>query len=395
MPVDTSIFHADFQSLHAEMRAWRRHMHQFPEMAFEEHLTAAFIADKLKAFGLDVHQGLGGTGVVATLTAGSGSKHIALRADMDALPIEEQNDLSYRSQHEGRMHACGHDGHSAMLLGAAKYLAQHPDFDGTVCFIFQPAEEVMGGAARMMDDGLFEQFPVDAVYGLHNFPDIPAGHFAAKAGALMASFDTFEINIHGRGCHAAMPHQGHDPLLAASQLVVALQSIVSRNIAPQQSAVVSVTQLHGGNSWNAIADHAQLRGTFRCLNETVQQQIKQRIEQIAVDLCSAMGVRAEVAFNPGMVPYPPTVNTPDETTQALAVAAKLVGEAQVNRNPQPSMGAEDFAFMLQQKPGCYIWLGGGTAKTEGMLHHPRYDFNDDILPLGAAYWITLVETLLS
>jgi len=393
-PLDLSSFHNDFHALCDEMKAWRQHLHQHPETAFEEFQTAAFIAEKLKSFGLEVHQGLGGTGIVATLKVGSSGKSIALRADMDALPVQEQNDIPHRSQHQGKMHACGHDGHSAMLLGAAKYLALHPDFDGTVYFIFQPAEESFGGASRMINDGLFEFFAAQSVYGLHNFPDLPAGQFAAKAGAMMASFDTFEINLTGKGCHAAMPNQGYDPLLAASQLVLALQSIVSRNINPQQAAVVSVTQIHGGNTWNTIPEQSQIRGTFRCMNAEVQQQIKQRIEDISNSLCSSMQVKAEVSFNTETVAYPPTINTEHETNQALEVAASLVGETNINRTPQPSMGAEDFSFMLQHKPGCYVWLGGQTTETQGLLHHPLYDFNDGILRYGSAYWIRLVQNQL-
>jgi len=325
---------------------------------------------------------------------GNGNKSIALRADMDALPLEEKNDINHRSQTPGKMHACGHDGHSAMLLGAAKYLSKHPDFDGTAYFIFQPAEESFGGADKMIEDGLFELFPVQSVFGLHNFPDIPAGLFAAKSGTMMASFDTFDITLHGKGCHAAKPHQGHDPLLAASQLVVALQSVVSREIAPHEAAVVSVTQIHGGTTWNIIPDKAQVCGTFRALNDEVRLHIKQRIEEISVSVCAALNVRAEVTFNPSTVSYPATVNSEKETEQALAVAASLVGEANINRTPQPSMGSEDFSFMLQHKPGCYVWLGGNNAETKGFLHHPEFDFNDDILSIGAAYWIRLTQTLL-
>lgn len=384
----------EFDALYAEMKGWRRHLHQHPETAFEEFETSEFIADILSGLGLTVHKGLAGTGLVATLKAGSSNKSIALRADMDALPLQEENKISHCSKNPGKMHACGHDGHSAMLLGAAKYLSQNPSFDGTVYFIFQPAEESFGGADKMIQDGLFELFPAQSVFGLHNFPDIQAGQFAAKSGTMMASFDTFEIILRGKGCHAAKPHQGHDPLLAASQVVLALQSIVSREIAPHQAAVVSVTQIHGGTTWNIIPDKAQICGTFRCLNDEVRKQIKQRLEEIATSVSAAMNVKAEVKFNPSTVAYPATINSEHETEQALAVAASLVGEENINRAPQPSMGAEDFSFMLQQKPGCYIWLGGNTPETKGLLHHPQYDFNDNILSLGAAYWIRLVQTLM-
>ena len=392
--LQTSGLHKDFHALHADMVSWRHHLHQHPETAFEEQQTSAFIAEKLKSFGLEVHEGLAGTGIVATLTKGNSSKKIALRADIDALPVQEENNVAHCSVHKGKMHACGHDGHSAMLLGAAKYLSLHPEFDGTIYFIFQPAEESFGGAKRMIDEGLFDIFPAGSVFGLHNFPDIPVGQFAAKAGTMMASFDTFEIELTGKGCHAAMPHQGRDPLLAASQLVLALQSIVSRNIPAHEAAVVSVTQIHGGNTWNTIPEQAKICGTFRCLNNQVQGLIKLRIEEITSSLCASLGINAKVAFNTESVAYPATINSADETALALKVAEILVGEANINRAPQASMGAEDFSFMLQQKPGCYIWLGGKTEKTQGMLHHPKYDFNDDILSHGAAYWIQLVSTVL-
>ncbi|MDX8388763.1 MAG: M20 aminoacylase family protein [Ghiorsea sp.] len=391
---DVSSFHKDFQALQTEMQAWRRHLHQHPETAYEEFETSSFIVGILKDLGLTVHQGLAGTGVVATLKAGHSNQSIALRADMDALPVQELNDISHRSKTEGKMHACGHDGHTAMLLGAAKHLAQNPNFDGTIYFVFQPAEESFGGADKMIKEGLFDLFPAQSIFGMHNFPDLPQGQFAAKPGAIMASFDTFEIILHGKGCHAAKPHQGHDPLLAASQLILALQSIVSRNIAPHQPAVVSVTQIHGGTTWNIIPETAQICGTFRCLDDEVRKQIKQRIEDISTSVCAAMQIKAEVTFNPGTVAYPATINSEKETKLALDIAANLVGEENINREPQPSMGAEDFSFMLQHKPGCYVWLGGNTAETKGMLHHPQYDFNDEILGIGAAYWIRLVETLM-
>lgn len=394
MDFDTSGFHQDFKAIHAEMKVWRRFLHQHPETAFEEHQTSAWLAAMLKDWGLTLHQGLAGTGVVATLQVGNSEQSIALRADMDALPIHEVNPIAHRSQTDGKMHACGHDGHMAMLLGAAQYLALHPDFDGTVYFIFQPAEESFGGAKKMIEDGLFDRFPAQRVFGLHNFPDVPQGQFASRSGTMMASFDTFEIILHGKGCHAAKPHQGRDPLLAASHVVLALQSIVSRNVAPHEPAVVSVTQIHGGTTWNIIPEQALIAGTFRCLNDQVRMHIKQRIEEVATSIALASQIKAEVNFNHGSVAYPATVNSEPETELALHVAASLVGEENINRSPQPSMGAEDFAFMLQQKPGCYIWLGGNTAQTQGLLHHPQYDFNDEILNLGAAYWIRLVQEAL-
>ena len=370
------------------------YLHQFPETAFEETQTAQFIADKLASFGLEVHQGLGETGVVATLSTGSSTKKIALRADMDALFIQEQNSFAYKSCHDGKMHACGHDGHTAMLLGAASYLAQHRNFDGTVYFIFQPAEEGRAGAKQMIDDGLFEQFPADCVFGLHNFPDIPLGHFAVKSGAMMASFDCFEIIITGQATHAAMPHLGNDAIIASAQLITALQTIVSRTLNPADPAVVSITQIHAGNTWNALPESVLLRGTFRCFNADIQKTIADKISQIVKGICEGFNVSAEINFNPENPGYPVTFNTTVETELALQAAISVVGESGVDRNPVASMGSEDFAFMLQEKPGCYIWIGNGSSENSCLLHNPHYDFNDEILTIGAAYWVKLVEIVM-
>jgi amidohydrolase len=379
------------QQLHEEMRQWRRHLHQYPETAFEETATAQFIADKLAEFGLEVHRGLAETGVVATLTAGNSGKKIALRADMDALFIQEQNTFAHRSRHDGLMHACGHDGHSAMLLGAAKYLSTHRDFNGTVYFIFQPAEEGRAGAKKMIDDGLFEQFPADCVFGMHNFPDIPTGHFAVKTGTMMAAFDCFEIILNGQATHAAMPHLGNDVIVASAQLINNLQTIVSRTVNPANPAVVTITQIHAGNTWNAIPDSVLLRGTFRCFDSTVQTLIADKIRQQVDAACAAFDMSAEIKFNPENPGYPVTFNSEKETTLALQAATAVVGEKSIHTNPTPSMGSEDFAFMLQEKPGCYIWIGNGSSENSCLLHNPHYDFNDDILPVGAAYWVKLVE----
>ena len=381
----------EIQHLHADMRQWRQHLHQFPETAFEETQTAKFIADKLTGFGLVVHQGLGKTGVVATLSAGNSSKKIALRADMDALFIQEQNTFAYKSLHDGKMHACGHDGHSAMLLGAAKYLSEHSNFNGTVYFIFQPAEEGRAGAKQMIEDGLFEQFPADCVFGMHNFPDIPVGHFAVKSGAMMASFDCFEITLTGQATHAAMPHLGNDAIVASAQLINALQTIVSRNLNPADPAVVSITQIHAGNTWNAIPESVVLRGTFRCFSSAVQTIIADKITQLVNSICGGFDVSADIRFNPENAGYPVTFNSETETAIALKAAIAVAGEDCVNQQPTPSMGSEDFAFMLQEKPGCYIWIGNGSSENSCLLHNPHYDFNDAILPVGAAYWVKLVE----
>jgi amidohydrolase len=379
------------QDLHDEMRQWRKHLHQYPETAFEETATAQFIADKLTEFGLKVHRGLGQTGVVATLTAGDGNKKIALRADMDALFIEEKNTFAHRSCHEGKMHACGHDGHSAMLLGAAKHLSQHRNFNGTVYFIFQPAEEGRAGAKAMINDGLFKLFPADAVFGMHNFPDIPVGHFAIKAGPMMAAFDCFEITLKGQATHAAMPHLGSDVIVAAAQLINNLQTIVSRTVNPADPAVVSITQIHAGNTWNAIPDSVLIRGTFRCFDSHVQKLIADKIRQKVAAVCAAFDLTGDIRFNPENPGYPVTFNSNTETALALQAATAVAGVEGIHSNPIPSMGSEDFAFMLQEKTGCYLWIGNGSSENSCLLHNPHYDFNDEILPIGAAYWVKLVE----
>ena len=381
----------EIQALQADMQRWRRHIHQYPETAFEETATAQLIADLLQQAGIEVHQGLAKTGIVGVLRRGNSRNSIALRADMDALYIQEQNRFDHASCHSGKMHACGHDGHCAMLLGAASYLAKHGSFDGTVYFIFQPAEECRAGALQMIDEGLFEQFPAQRVFGMHNFPDVPAGHFAVKTGPMMASFDCFEITLKGQATHAAMPHLGNDVLVAAAHLVTQLQTIVSRRIDPADSAVVSVTQIHGGNTWNALPDVAVIRGTFRSFKNAVREQLEQGIHQLAQSVAQGYEIHADILFNPENPGYPVTINSPEETASAIRAATAVAGEQCVNTTPTPSMGAEDFAFMLQQKPGCYIWIGNGSSQGNCLLHNPHYDFNDEILPLGAAYWVKLVE----
>lgn len=381
----------EIQALHDDMRRWRRQIHQNPETAFEETATAQMIAGQLRQAGIEVHQGLAQTGIVGVLRRGNSNNSIALRADMDALFIQEQNHFAHASHNSGKMHACGHDGHCAMLLGAACYLASHGRFDGTVYFIFQPAEECRAGAHRMIHEGLFEQFPAQRVFGMHNFPDIPVGHFAVKTGAMMASFDCFEITLKGQATHAAMPHLGNDVLVAAAHLITQLQTIVSRRIDPAESAVVSVTQIHGGNTWNALPDAVVVRGTFRSFKNTVREQLEHGIRHLAESIAQGFNLHADIRFNPENPGYPVTINSPDETTSAIRAATAVAGEQRVNTAPTPSMGAEDFAFMLQQKPGCYIWIGNGSSEGGCLLHNPHYDFNDEILPLGAAYWVKLVE----
>jgi hippurate hydrolase len=386
MPIVNRI--ADF---HKDLAAWRRDIHAHPETAFEEKRTADFVAQRLKEFGVEVHRGLAGTGVIGTLKgAKPGSRAIALRADMDALHIHEKNGHDYASQNPGKMHACGHDGHTTMLLGAARYLAETRNFAGTVHFIFQPAEENEGGGRVMVEEGLFEKFPVEAVFGMHNWPGMAAGKFAMRAGPMMASFDIFEITVTGKGTHAALPHLGVDPVIAAAQIATGLQTIASRNTSPLDSAVVSVTQIHGGDTWNVIPDMVVLRGTTRSFKPEIQAAIEAGIRRIAEGVASAMGASVELRYERR---YPPTINAAAETDLAADAAIEVAGAGNVDRELQPTMGSEDFAFMLQAKPGAYIFIGNGDAAAG--LHNPRYDFNDEILPIGASYWARLVERVLA
>ena len=387
MPVVNRI--AEF---HEEMTAWRRHIHANPETAFEENDTADYVALRLHEFGIDVHRGLAGTGVVGTLRGEKGNgPAIALRADMDALDIEEKNGFGHKSRNPGKMHACGHDGHTAMLLGAAKYLAETRRFAGTVHFVFQPAEENEGGGRVMIEDGLFERFPSEAVYGMHNIPGIPVGEFAVRPGPIMASFDIFEITLTGTGTHAATPHLGRDAMVAAAQLVTALQTIHSRTVSPFDSAVVSVTQVHAGDTWNVIPEEVVVRGTTRAFKEHVQEHMEAEIRRISAGIAATFAVAAETRYERR---YPPTVNDPREAELTARVAGDVAGSANVSLDKDPMMGAEDFAFMLNEKPGAYVWIGNGPRDGGCMLHNPNYDFNDDILPLGASYWARLVETRL-
>jgi hippurate hydrolase len=377
-----------------ELAALRRDLHAHPEIAFQETRTAGVVARTLSACGREVHRGLAGTGVVGVLRKGGGRRAIGLRADMDALPVTEKNVFPHASRNPGRMHACGHDGHTAMLLGAARHLAENVDriaFDGTVYFIFQPAEESEGGGRRMVSDGLFRRFPMDAVFGLHNWPGLPAGEIAVMAGPVMAGTCVFEIRLRGHGCHAAMPHQGADTLVAASHLVLALQTIVSRNVPPCESAVVSVTQIHGGDALNVIPDDAVLRGTIRSFKPEVEVLIVAAIRRLGAGIGSAFAVQVEIGFDQR---YPVTANGAPEAEICAEAATFVLGAANVRRNESPSMAAEDFSYMLQEKPGCYVWLGNGSESDGRTLHNPHYDFNDEILTIGVSYWISLIETAL-
>jgi hippurate hydrolase len=374
-----------------EMLAWRHHLHRHPETAFEEKATAAFVAAKLAEFGLEVHTGLARTGVVGVLRGG-GAAAIGLRADLDALHLDEKTGLAHQSVHAGRMHACGHDGHTTMLLAAAAALARRNRVDGTVYFIFQPAEENEGGGRVMVDEGLFDRFPMQAVYGMHNWPKLPAGTIASRAGPLMGAYDIFEIVVTGQGAHAAMPYQGKDPMLFVAHAISALQTIVARNLHPLDAGVVSVTQVHGGDTWNVIPEQVVLRGTVRSFNGTVQDLIEARMRTLVAGIAAMFEMTATLHYERR---YPATVNSADETRYALAAAAAVVGDDRVVADPVPELGSEDFAFMLQRKPGCYVWLGAGRGDAPPGLHNPRYDFNDDVLAIGASYWVALAEQQLA
>jgi len=378
----------------ADMQAWRRDIHRHPEIAFQEHRTSDIVAEKLAAWGIEVHRGLAGTGVVGLLDGAHGNgRMIGLRADMDALPIQETNDFAHRSVHDGKMHACGHDGHTAMLLGAARYLAESRNFSGRVTLIFQPAEEGEGGARVMIEEGLFDQFPVEAVYGMHNMPGKAAGRIEVRPGPLLASSDAFDITVTGVGAHAAMPHQGVDPVVVAAQIVLGLQTIVSRQNDPVDSAVVSVTHVHTGDALNVIPEEAVIRGSVRAFRPETRDRIEREVGRISEGIAAAHGATAAVTYDRR---YPALVNAPHETTLAAATAADVVGEANVSTDTPPLMGSEDFAYMLQHKPGCYVLLGNGADGMPGGcgVHNPNYDFNDEIAVIGASYWARLVERLL-
>jgi hippurate hydrolase len=381
-------------ALHArvgEFVALRRDIHRHPELAFEEHRTAALVADKLEGWGYAVTRGVGGTGVVGTLVRGQGARRLGLRADMDALPISEASGREWASQRPGLMHACGHDGHTAMLLAAGRRLAEDGGFDGTLHLIFQPAEEGGGGALRMMADGLFERFPCDAVFAMHNMPGVPQGHLVLREGAAMASSDYATITLTGTGGHGAMPHLAADPVVAAASLVMALQTVVSRNVDPLQAAVVTVGALHAGQANNVIPAAATLELSVRALDRDVRELLERRIRDLAEAQAQSFGVQADVAWRRG---YAVLVNTPAETAFARAVALELLGDERVTLQGPPLTGSEDFAFMLERVPGAYVLIGNGNAPGNCMVHHPGYDFNDDNIAVGSAFWVRLAERFL-
>ncbi len=378
----------------------RRDLHAHPELCYEEVRTADVVAARLTEWGIPIVRGLGLTGVVGIIQNGTSKRAIGLRADMDALPMQEINSFEHASRHPGKMHACGHDGHTAMLLGAAHHLSKHRNFDGTVYLIFQPAEEGGGGARRMMQDGLFEQFPMDAVYGMHNWPGMPMGTFGVVAGPMMASSNEFRVVVKGKGCHAAQPHRGVDPVMVAVQIAQSWQTIISREKSPLDTAVLSITQIHAGSATNVIPDEAVLIGTVRTFTTPVLDLIEQRMGEIARHCAAGFNATVDFQFKRN---YPPLVNHARETAFAVEAMTAVVGADKVNADTEPTMGAEDFAFMLQEKPGCYVFIGNGEgdhrAGGHGLgpcqLHNASYDFNDNLLPIGASYWVRLAEMQLA
>ena len=382
--------------LHEDMVTWRHHIHKHPELSFKEDLTSDYIAAVLEANGIEMHRGLAVTGIVATIHGKKEGRVIGLRADMDALPIQEKNDFSHKSVHDGKMHACGHDGHSTMLLGAAVHLKENNNFSGTVHFIFQPAEEGGGGGRVMVDEGIFEKFPCEAVYGMHNWPGMAEGQFAVHDTAVMAANETLKISIKGKGGHAAMPDQCVDPVVIGAQIITALQSVVSRNVAPLDSAVVSITMLDAGFVSNVIPNDMNLTGSLRYFSTDVGNEVKAKIKKIVEGISHSMGATATFSSTPN---YPATVNTPKHAELCANAAAEVVGSGNVLRNEKPSMGSEDFSFLLNASEGAYIWIGNGLVPEDGpeggcMLHNTEYDFNDEILPLGSSYWVQLVQGIL-
>lgn len=372
-----------------ELAEIRRDIHAHPELGFEEHRTSAIVAEKLRNWGIETHTGLAKTGVVGVIRGkGNGPGSIGLRADLDALPMQEISSPPHKSVHDGVMHACGHDGHTTMLLGAARYLAETRNFDGTVNVIFQPAEENAGGGRVMVEEGLFDRFPCDAVYGMHNYTGIPAGTFGIRPGGLLAASDELSIEIEGIGGHAAWPHSCVNPIVVGAQMIAALQAVVSQSVAPTRAAVLSITVFDAGTVVNVIPGRASIKGSIRTLDEETRGLVSRRVEEICHATAAAHGARVSVAIARG---YPPVVNHAKETARAVRAAARTVGDANVDRDMTPLMGSEDFSYMLQARPGAFIMLGQGDETCVHALHHPEYDFNDKVLPIGASYWVHLVE----
>jgi len=385
MPILNSI-----NQMQEEMKVWRRDLHRIPEIGLQEHKTSEFIQNKLKSWNIDFKTGYANTGIVAWIKGnrGNGEKTIGLRADFDALPMTEKNSFDHKSMNEGMMHACGHDGHTTMLLGAAKYIKENPEFDGTVYFIFQPGEEGFGGGEKMIQDGLFNDHKIDEVYALHNWPELPLGHFGISTGAMMAAVDEYDIIVKGKGGHAALPHLAIDPIVIASQIVLSLQTIISRFLNPVDNALITVTKIHGGSAYNVIDDEVILNGTVRTFKQEIRDKIEKRINETAKGIAKANGGEVEVVY---FRKYPPTINSKKESVFSSIVAKELVGEKNVQMDVEPSMGGEDFSYLLNEKPGSYLYIGQRDSNHKDYLHTTKYDFNDDLLPIGVNFWVNLVK----
>ena len=377
---------------HADLTEIRRDIHAHPELGFEENRTSDIVAEKLASYGCEVHRGLGKTGVVGTLRVGNSTRSVGLRADMDALPILEANNFAHRSTNDGKMHACGHDGHTTMLLGAARYLAETMNFDGQVHFIFQPAEEGIGGARAMIEDGLFQQFPCDVIFGMHNRPNLDVGKFAVRSGPMMAGGGFFDIHIEGVGAHGARPETGVDPVIVAAQMVTALQTIVSRNLYSQEQAVLSITQIHAGDAYNVIPQKAHLAGTVRSFSEAAMRTVQENMQRIVENVAASFGATASFDFR---YLFAPTVNTPSEAEFVADVIADMVGEDNMDRHGPLIMASEDFSWMLREVPGAYFNIGNGYGESGCEVHNPGYDFNDEALPLGSSAFVKIIETRLA
>ena len=385
MPILNSI-----NQMQEEMKEWRKDLHRIPEIGLQEHKTSEFIQNKLKLWNIDFKAGYANTGIVAWVKGNKGSseKTIGLRADFDALPMTEKNSFNHKSMNEGMMHACGHDGHTTMLLGAAKYIKENPEFDGKVYFIFQPGEEGFGGGEKMIQEGLFKDHKIDEVYALHNWPELPLGHFGISTGAIMAAVDEYDIIVKGKGGHAAFPHLAIDPIVIASQIVLSLQTIISRFLNPVDNALITVTKIHGGSAYNVIDDEVILNGTVRTFKQETRDKIERKINETAEGIAKANGGEAEVVYSRK---YPPTINSKKESIFASIVAKELVGEKNVQMDVDPSMGGEDFSYLLNEKPGSYLYIGQKDKGYEAGLHTTKYDFNDDLLPVGVNFWVNLVK----
>jgi len=388
MPILNSI-----NQMQNEMKQWRHDLHRIPEIGLEEYKTSKYIKEKLKSWNIQFKDGYSNTGIVAWIkgSKGDSNRSIGLRADFDALPMPEKNDFEHKSTNEGLMHACGHDGHTSMLLGAAKYLSENNDFDGIVHFIFQPGEEGFGGGKIMIEDGMFKDFKIDEVYALHNWPELPLGSFGVNSGPMMAAVDEFDIIVRGKGGHAAMPQQAIDPIIIASQIVIAIQTIISRSIDPVDKALISITKIHGGTAYNVIDDEVKLSGTIRSFKIETRSFLEKKIREISEGIAKACGGGANIEFDL-INKYPPTINSKKESEFATKVAINMVGEKNVITDIDPSMGGEDFSYLLNNKPGSYLYIGQGDQNHKSHLHTTKYDFNDNLLPIGVNYWVDLVKS---